>query len=325
MRHQEARDQGFTTVTYIIIIWHLGKKGALRTAIDSQENILTLLQEKGTQSKWLRKAESIHVPRGKAPLKPICKSAQHECLLVINLYDWVFIPRSYAATALWWSAAWESRLSVNAILLAPSLSVLIQEKGEKIGSQWLTNCSWGAISLFSISDSGRLGWLPKDCILQKIQLHGVLKGWTGSEQRTWPVKTATVPMPAIMLSWMADSLSGARVLRHWRTPLRILGCQPPVNVMAGGSPWKVGFVMSGRSPFPDRGCWEHKETRHSKMVFKKILGILNFQESIARWWNVGSSQSCLFFFHKYIESKSSVFYPQSFGQEALVYNFEKRQ
>ena len=46
MRHQEARDQGFTTVTYIIIIWHLGKKGALRTAIDSQENILTLLQEK---------------------------------------------------------------------------------------------------------------------------------------------------------------------------------------------------------------------------------------------------------------------------------------
>ena len=35
----------------IIIIWHLGKKGALRTAIDSQENILTLLQEKGTQSK----------------------------------------------------------------------------------------------------------------------------------------------------------------------------------------------------------------------------------------------------------------------------------
>ena len=108
MRHQEARDQGFTTVTYIIIIWHLGKKGALRTAIDSQENILTLLQEKGTQSKWLRKAESIHVPRGKAPLKPICKSAQHECLLVINLFDWVFIPRSYAATALWWSAAWRA-------------------------------------------------------------------------------------------------------------------------------------------------------------------------------------------------------------------------
>ena len=158
-----------------------------------------------------------------------------------------------------------------------------------------------------------------------MQLHGVLKGWTGSEQRTWPVKTATVPMPAIMLSWMADSLSGARVLRHWRTPLRTLGCQPPVNVMAGGSPWKVGFVMSGRSPFPDRGCWEHKETRHSKMVFKKILGILNFQESIAMWWNVGSSQSCLFFFHKYIESKSSVLYPQSFEQEALVYNFEKRQ
>jgi hypothetical protein len=29
MRHQEARDQGFTTVTYIIIIWHLGKKKEL--------------------------------------------------------------------------------------------------------------------------------------------------------------------------------------------------------------------------------------------------------------------------------------------------------
>lgn len=46
----EASDQGFTTITYIIIIWHLGKKGALRTAIDSQENIPTLLKEKGSQS-----------------------------------------------------------------------------------------------------------------------------------------------------------------------------------------------------------------------------------------------------------------------------------
>lgn len=72
-------------------------------------------------------------PRGKTRLKPICKFAQHECLLVINMYGWVFIPRGYAATAPWRSAAWESRLRLDAILLALSLSALIQRKGEKYG------------------------------------------------------------------------------------------------------------------------------------------------------------------------------------------------
>jgi hypothetical protein len=61
----------FTAGTYIIIIWNLGKKGALRTAIDLQEEELTFLQEREAVNEKQWKKEPICMPRQKAQLMPI--------------------------------------------------------------------------------------------------------------------------------------------------------------------------------------------------------------------------------------------------------------
>lgn len=294
--------EGSSTNTYITIMWHLGKKGALRTAIDFQEDKVTLLQEKETQSKWLIKTESYTCPGGRHHSNPHSRSFSNLVSLGyrLRMAELVLMPVVYALVAAWWSVSWRSRLPL--VLFFWLQTCLCSSRGkEKVwGSQGLTNCSWGTMRLCSTSDSGWLCWLPKDCILQKMQLHGVLKGWTWSEQQA-SLDSSHSSMPATVLSGMADSLIWGRGSQALRDPCGILSCQCSHQGCGRSQSlgkWDLWWVQG--STFSNRGFWEHREARLSGLYTVKwipqVLGTLDLNWSITTWWNVGSSH--VSFFHE---------------------------